>query len=322
MSHFNPSTLERDLVAQLRESSADNARAMAATVVVVSSAEEAPVLDDLVDSLMGRRPARVLHLRGNAPGGSKTWSSARCSLDRQSRGVCFEDIFIETPDDSAYEGRIWGPLVVRELPALLIWTLGAGYLLSCGYDCADRVDLTIIDGQRDIRSFDLLPKDYRDQVTTVLDSVGALVDLSWERSLPIRHAVARLFDGPFADRINSVERIRIQGFDPWTKSLLSGWIRDRLSFRIGSMVFDIILPNSEGQKQRIDFFLAGSTQSGSVEFTDPRHGLLQFFDGRSIDLSFSSSGIGSSESGAILERLVDAPIADPLYRRAVEKAVV
>jgi hypothetical protein len=322
MSHVNPSTLERDLVAQLRESSADNARAMAATVVVVSSAEEATILDDLVDSLMGRRPARVLHLRGNAPGGFKTWSSARCSLDRQSRGVCFEDIFIETPDDSAYEGRIWGPLVIRELPALLIWTLGAGYLLSCGYDCGDRVDLTIIDGQRDIRSFGFSPKEYRDQVASVVDSIGALVDLSWERSLPIRHAAARLFDGPFADRLNSVERIRIQGFDPWTMSLLSGWIRDRLSFREEDLVFDIIPPKSEGEKQGIEFFLTGSPQSGSVEFIDPRHGQLQFFDGRSFDLSFSSSGFGSSEPGAILERLVDAPIADPLYRRAIEKAVV
>jgi hypothetical protein len=322
MSHFNPSILERDLIAQLRESSADNARAMAATVVVVSSAEEAAVLDDLVDSLMGRRPARVLHLRGNAPLGFKTWSSARCSLDRQSRGVCFEDIFVETPDDSAYEGRIWGPLVIRELPALLIWTLGAGYLLSCGYDCADRVDLTLIDGQRDIRSLGLSPKEYRNQVASVLESIGALVDLTWERSLPVRHAASRLFDGPFADGLHSVERIRIQGFDPWTTSLLGGWIRDRLSFREGLMVFDIVPPNPEGQKQRIEFFLAGSPQSGSVEFIDPRHGQLQFFDGRSIDLSFASSGFGSSDSGAILERLVDAPIADPLYRRAIEKAVV
>lgn len=322
MSHFNPSTLERELVAQLRESSADNARAMAATVVVVSSAEEAPALDALVDSLMGRRPARVLHLRGNVSTGFKTWSSARCSLDRQSRGVCFEDIFIETPDDSAYEGRIWGPLVIRELPALLIWTLGAGYLLSCGYDCADRVDLTIIDGEQDIRSNNLSPKEYRDQVASVLDSIGALVDLSWERSLPIRHAAARLFDGAFADRLNYLERVRIQGFDPWTTALLGGWIRDRLSFREGAMVIDTVPLHSPGQKQGIGFLLSGSTEKTSVEFIDPWHGQLQFFDGRSIDLSFSSSGFGSSESGAILERLVDAPVADPLYRRAVEKAVV
>ncbi len=227
MSYPKASDLERDLSTQLKDSAAGNARAMAATVVAVSEAGQAAELDALVDELMGRRPARVLHLRSGATA-ARSWSSTRCALDRQSRGVCFEDIYIETSDDAALDGRIWGPLVIREMPALLMWTLGPGLLVGCGYDCAERVDLTIIDGSRDLRTLGIPADRYRTQVQGAVAGLSALVDLAWERLLPLRFALARLFDDAAASRLPDVEELVIRGLDLWSAGLLAGWMRDRL----------------------------------------------------------------------------------------------
>jgi hypothetical protein len=124
---------------------------MAATVVVAGTAADADSGDALVDRLMGLRPARIIHLRtcADVSEGFRAWSSARCAMDRQNRGVCFDEIYIESASAAAADPRAWGPFVMRELPALLVWRFPAESLADAGGDQAERADLVVIDGSAD-----------------------------------------------------------------------------------------------------------------------------------------------------------------------------
>lgn len=315
MTYPKTSELERELISRLRESASGNARAMAATVVVVSEADRAESADAVVDRLMGKRPARVLHLRGFSEAGFKSWSSARCSLDRQSRGVCFEDIYLESPDDSAYESRIWAPFVVRELPALLFWNLGPKLLSSCDFDCADRVDLTFVDGSRDIAHFGGGIDSYASASLAAIEETSGFADLAWERSLSLRLATARLFDGSGrgAD-LDSVEAVRIRAGDEWSASLLRGWIESRLGKRGERIVFDAGTVE-EGEGVSVAFtFKNGKTAQAT--FRDVRRALLRFSDGPVLEVMYPEP-----DDGVALARLVDAPLADPLFTEALRTLV-
>ena len=383
MRYPTTSELEAALFAKLEASTAGNARAMTATIVGVSDAPEAQALDDVISTLMGRRPVRVLHLRSDSSEDHRSWASARCSMDRQSRGVCFEDIYIESPDDSALESRVWGPLVIRELPALLLWTLDLRLLSGCGYDCAQRTDLTIIDGSRACAARHLDPRSCAEILRSAAEgeasaasggNAGAdaalqgivLADLAWERLLPLRWAFSRLFDGPYAADLEGIEDLRIEGLDPWAAELFSAWVKDRLAIlgskslggqnaiRIYSLDREQVAPGSRTTGPRItgpritgsapiasdpigpDSGKAASLRGGaepwgcgkpwegslecglsrgrtcSVRSVGQFQGRLTFSDGRTLDLVFPENGLGT-----ILERLVDAPVGDPLYMRAL-----
>ncbi len=313
MTHPKTSELERELVSRLREIASGNARAMAATVVVVSEAAEAEAADAVVDRLMGKRPARVLHLRGYASEGFKSWSSARCSLDRQSRGVCFEDIYLESPDDSAYESRIWAPFVVRELPALLFWNLGPKLLSSCDYDCADRVDLTFVDGTKDIARFGSAIDSYASAALAAIEETSGFADLAWERSLPLRLAASRLFDGEAAD-LASVDAVRIRAGDEWSAALLRGWIESRLGKRGERIVFDTgVAEEHDGPSVA---FTLGNGKTAQATFRDSRRALLRFADRSVLEVTYPEP-----DDGLALARLVDAPLADPLFAEALRMLV-
>ena len=313
------SILERELVSHIRESAKNNdsstARAMAATVIVASDASRAAAADAVIDRLMGLRPARVLHVRSEAEGPARAWTSARCALDRASRGVCFEDIFIESPDSEALDPRIWGPFMIRELPAILFWNFGPRDLTECGCGpyCAERVDLVITDGSVDFeRIGDEGEIHIADLVEAILEASSALpayVDLAWKRLENLRLAVSRLFEGKDrqADAVK-IESISMSMEDRWSAMLVEGWLRSRLAvLGTGSMV-DI--KRSAGAPA-IAFQLGGDRRS-SVSFASPSAALIGFPDGSGMELGFRGT-----DDGLILANLLDDPAADALYREAV-----
>jgi hypothetical protein len=305
MTYPKTSDLERELLTHLRENASGNARAMAATVVVVSEAIRAEAADAVVDRLMGRRPARILHLRGFAEEGYRSWSAARCSMDRASRGVCFEDIYLESPDDSAYESRIWAPFVVRELPALLFWTIGPKRLSSCDFDCADRVDLTFVDGSADIAYFGTAIDSYAAASLAAVEGTSGFADLAWERTLPIRLAASRLFEGD--DRgadLESLDAVAIRAGDEWSATLLKGWIESRLGKWAKEIDFDVV---ASGGPVSLSFSLKHHREASAV-FRDAKRAELHFADGLALEVSFPAP-----DDGLSLARLVDAPLADPLF---------
>jgi len=304
------SELEKELMDRLKENAGGNARAMSATIIALSSKAHAEEVDRWIESLMGRRPARLLHLRGYSKDGLHSWSSARCALDRQERGICFEDVYIETPDDGAYQGRIWGPLILRELPAILVWTLGPEALNSCEYDCVERVDLTIINGSWDLKHYKRGLASYRDAVYGALQASNPLVDLTWEQLLPLRYGLSRLFDPPYTQDLNQLRDISIRVSDPWALHLLKGWVQDRTRGR-AVHIDEILDPSYTDFSGAIRCTFSDDSIS-SLEIRRLNMAELRYRDGKTLQISLPDSSMG-----AILERIVDSPVVDPLYKRAI-----
>ncbi len=304
------SELEQELHERLTEHGGANARAMSATMIALSSKAHADEIDHWMESLMGRRPVRLLHLRGYSKDGLHSWSSARCALDRQERGICFEDVYIETPDDGAFQGRVWGPLVLRELPAILLWTLGPEALTSCEYDCAERVDLTIINGSWDLQHYKRGLTSYREAVYSALQASLPLVDLSWEQLVPLRYAMSRLFDPPYTKDLEELRKVSIHSADPWAIHLLKGWIQDRTKGRV-IQVDSQLDPDYPAFTGAIECTFSDGTTSG-LAIHNPKSAELRYRDGKLLQISLPDSSMGT-----ILERIVDAPVVDPLYKRAV-----
>lgn len=303
MNYPKNSALERELVASLRESASGNARAMAATIVSAGPASDSIRAEALVDTLMGRRPARILHLRTRTGAAEpfSAWASARCSLDRQNRGVCFEDVYIESADDGAVDPRSWGAFVLRELPALLLWFIPLGACPDCLGDWEDKIDLVVFDGSADPSSASD-PRAFARSVRAAFAGAPALGDFAWERLERVRTAVARLFDPPAAlGGAREIASVSVSAADPWSRALLAGWISSR------KLPADAAVREAEGESAAVRFsFRDGST--ASAEIPNGRDAVLRYADGAVLELPFPPP-----EDGAVLASLIDAPLEDPLY---------
>ncbi len=325
MSLSRTSVLERELLDRLRELSPGNARAMAATIVAISDADGASRIDTLVDSLMGRRPARVIHARAHVAGGEdRSWSSARCSLDRQRRGVCFEDLYIETGSARAWDTRIWSDLVIRELPALVLAAAEDFPTPEGAKDFLNFADLLLVDpeGLGIPRADPLL---FFRRIETL-----PLVDLTWERLLPVRMAVSRLFEGDdHVERLSLLKTVRIRGLKPWSASLTAAWLATRLGLHapkappaldgvVGSGTW--VRPTGSPVNLEIDLsggnvgvdFGFGDSALMELSFPTEREAVLIRPPAPDTRLSFPKP-----DDGAILARLLDAPLVDPLYADAL-----
>ncbi len=326
MNYPKSSELERELVSRLRESASGNARAMAATVVVAGTAADADSGDALVDRLMGLRPARIIHLRtcADVSEGFRAWSSARCAMDRQNRGVCFEDIYIESASAAAADPRAWGPFVMRELPALLVWRFPAESLADAGGDQAERADLVVIDGSADPSCAAAGPVQYARLLEETRRSAPALADLAWARTESLRTATARLFDPPGDSAIlESASAIEVTGPDPWGCALHAGWVASALGWKRISAAPDGAGPwrKKNGTAGTVSFsrsrFASCSIRlsegaAASAAFVNGGEAALTFADGSSQGMLFPAP-----DDGVSLARLIDAPLPDPLYSRTL-----
>lgn len=309
MSAVRTSELERQLAARLRDSAAGSPRAMSATVVVASGAEAAEGADGIVDSLMGLRPARVLHLRARGAE-NRSWTSARCSLDRQNRGVCFEDLFLESADEGALDPRIWGTLAIRDLPVLLLWLLPLDRLAEDLERYSERTDLFLVDPALAAPG-DAPP---HPELLIGLAARRGLADLGWDRLAPLRFGVARLFD-PAPRILGDLRSVRISWPDEWGGRLLEGWLASRLGWkgRPGSRRSEAaaIRTETEVSGAGAEFLFADGT-CASVSLTGEGTTRLERPDGTVSEIQAPPFLVGES-----LARYVDAPVGDPLYLDAL-----
>ncbi len=322
MKPIKASALESELARQLKDSSGSSPRAMAATVVIAVSASEADAADTLVDELMGLRPARVLHLRTGAEE-TRAWTAARCALDRQNRGVCFEDLYLEAPGIQALDPLTWGTLAIRELPTILLWTLPVEELLARAVDYAERVDLFMIDpGPRRTTGED--EKSGAEKILA-LSAYRPIADLGWERLGRLRAASAQLFDGA-TEALEDLSSVRATAPDPWTLALFEGWLASRLGWKGGrggwrnrqdEPVSFAPLQGKEGKSpcEGAEFTLSTGV-SATVSCGGSNSILLKRPDGSVTEHPSPPLRVGSS-----IARFIDAPMADPLYLEALRALV-
>ncbi len=102
-----------------------------------------PSVARAVDYLLGKRPARIVHIQSGYDGLTEAHVSARCYPDRRNQGVCFQEVHIlNASDDRGMDPGSWGSLLIRDLPVFgLITDLArpVGEQIAALADSADKL---------------------------------------------------------------------------------------------------------------------------------------------------------------------------------------
>jgi hypothetical protein len=207
--------------------------------LVVFRAEGAPEpgapdhVETVLQYLLGKRPARIITIRRAQSPKTEAWVSGRCFPDRRNRGVCFEEVRIESGDDGVgADPGAWAPLVIRDLPvfawmpdsledAAVKWTPA----LSGSTGLIDKllVDSSRSPGQETAVMRAL--QELRDATAG-----GFLVsDFAWRRGRVLREQSARAFDpAEMRPLLASVTAVRLYGGSRMEAWLYFQWLDARL----------------------------------------------------------------------------------------------
>jgi hypothetical protein len=320
-----PSELESELRSLVAEEAPGSLKPTLLNLVVASKkpADREPFLE----ALAGARPSRILSLSTGAREAS-AGVSARCTLDAGMRSVCFETIELGAPMGQPQEAepvaralpepvaralpepltsRFWGPLLVRELPTFFLYLAEPEFLETFLADCADHVDLAVIDSTR-LGSIPPTP-------------AMPTADLAWERLAWLRGLTARLFDDPAsASLIPALSSVRLSGFPRAEAVLFGRWIASRLGSRMQGEPFSFSVEN--GWSASVNFeFSSGeklSIRSADSSCTEAVEAACwQLFSLGNEERKAPETVVTHvPDDGRLLVGLVDYPYDDSVYRAA------
>jgi len=249
------------------------------TLVIFRSADpEAPGASDHVEAalqfLLGKRPARIITIhRARAPK-TEVWVSGRCYPDRRNRGVCFEEVRIESGDDEVgADPGAWAPLVIRDLPVFAWMPDGAaaagGQWTPALRDAAGLIDKLLVDSSRDGEDRAAIVDALVRMRETTADAF-LVSDFSWRRSKVLREQAARAFDPPeMRPLVSGIRSARLYGGSRMEAWLFFEWLASRLGRMIpGDHAWEG--PLSEGF--RLTFTVEGASD---VDIGCTRGGCLQ-----------------------------------------------
>ena len=183
--------------------------------------------------LLGKRPARIITIRRASAPHTEAWVSGRCFPDRRNRGVCFEEVHIESGDDGmGADPGAWSPLVIRDLP-VFAWMPDGLREESAEWTpalsgSAGLIDKLLVDSSRgdapEIESLRAL-QGLRDAAAD-----GFLVsDFAWRRGKVLREQSARAFDpAEMRPLLSSVKAVRLYGGSRMEAWLYFQWLGTRL----------------------------------------------------------------------------------------------
>jgi hypothetical protein len=209
--------------------------------------------------------------------------------------------------------RYWGPLLVRELPTFFLYLAQSDYLGSFIADCAERIDLAIIDSTR-LGSIPPTPA-----IPTA--------DLAWERLSWLRGLTARIFDNQAsAALLPKLSAVRLSGF-PRPEAVLYGrWVASRLDTNGGGPTFAFFV--EKGSVASVSFeFSSGeklgiqSADSSCTEAVEATCWQLFSLGGGEPSSISETVVVRVPDDGRILVDLVDYPYDDSSYRATVARAV-
>ncbi len=313
--------VEAELSRIQRELTSSEVRTSLFNLVVMSPDAERVKADEAVNYLLGKRAARVIQIVNKDTQESSLDVSARCFVDREHKGVCFQEIIITNGRDGAGGAPgSWIPLLVRDIPTYVLWldTLGGKEaLFSHVHGQADKV---LVDSDHCV---DL--GDDPDHVLTVLSRVAVaeavpVADFSWRRLRPYQRLVAGAFDADAAQWLGEIVRVRAAGFRPTSGRLLGLWFAERLGWtRTDSSHFEDV----QGRRVRVDHPPADPSCDVTIEVELTDHQIVEVRTNRDGCAEVEYPG-GADEqlvvvpsNGEILLEEVDAVYADDVYREAL-----
>ena len=331
--------VERELARMQRELTHSEVRTSLFNLVVMSPDAQRAMVDDALTFLLGKRAARVIHIVNKDDVPSDLEVSARCFVDDEHKGVCFQEIIITNGSDGAGGAPgSWIPLLVRDIPTYILWldtVLGKEELFSHVQNQADKIlvdsDHCVERGDDPDELLNLLGR------TCVTDGVP-LADFSWKRLRPYRRLTAAAYDGGGREEwLTEVTSVEVDGLKPISGRLFGLWLAERLGW-------SHLPAPAEGSRDAslatpvVDHYRDVRGHAIKVETTRGEPGCdvsvrIAHENGSVVDIDAGQSGCadveypgGSEElvvtiphNGEILLEEVDAVYADDYYRNALAR---
>ena len=183
--------------------------------------------------LLGKRPARISTIRHARSPKTEVWVSGRCFPDRRNRGVCFEEVRIESGDDGVgADPGAWAPLVIRDLPVFAWMPDGlvqaAAQWTPALRGAAGLIDKLMVDSSRSAEDREAVVRALQ-QIRDATADAFLVSDFSWRRGKVLREQAARAFDPPeMRGLIPAVRSARLYGGSRMEAWLFFEWLGSRL----------------------------------------------------------------------------------------------
>lgn len=316
--------VEAELARMQRELTNSEVRTSLFNLVVMSPDAEQAMVDEALNYLLGKRAARVIHVVNRAGVPSNLEVSARCFVDHEHKGVCFQEVIITNgEDDAGGAPGSWIPLLIRDIPTYILWLdriIPTQELFSHVQNQADKI---IVDADHCLEL-----GDDADELLAILRRVAVadgvpVADFSWKRIVPYRRLAAGAFEGNEA-WLEEIAGVSVSGLNPIAGRLFGLWLAERLGW------------THEDRGESRYRSVAGRTINVDVQPGEPGCDVDIVFtltDGRSVELNAGVNGcadveypggserrlVNMPENGEILLEEVDAVYADDLYREALAR---
>jgi len=225
--YADPVAIEQQLRKIQQEVSPNEARTNLFNLVVYVDGHDDVRLVDALNFLHGKRPARVIVVRRNAGGETRTDVTARCVTDKDDKVLCIQEILISSGDDKAGEApETWTPLLIREIPVFVWWlaSLEKAPLPSLFDDIADRV---FIDSGLAASPLAFLA----DLAGRREGFKTPVTDFAWSRTAPLLKLTAHAFNA--ADRrplLAEIASVTFQGGGAAEVALYFQWLKTKLDW--------------------------------------------------------------------------------------------
>ena len=230
---IDPSIIEKELSELLMKSSPTEARASLLNLVVFSARDRQDQANSLLDAVLGKRAARVIHVVQSDKADSSVSVSARCYLDHRRRSVCLQEVIIENGRDGiGADPSSWAPLLIRDIPVYSVWLdriVDNGKQLDRIVDIADTL---IVDSEASLRTGESLRELFPAIAGMVAAESIAISDMTWHRVLPLCAITAECFDSPLLlEKLDEIESVTLSGGPVAFGMFFLGWFAGRVGWR-------------------------------------------------------------------------------------------
>jgi hypothetical protein len=336
---LDPRSIERE-IARIRERESNpyssGVKTNLFTLVIFRKKGEQGANDPLAPSLqymLGRRPARIITLDHADAAETDVIVSGRCFPDRRNRGVCFEEVLIQSGADGRGENPgAWAPLLIRDLPVFAWWPDSLGGSEDSWQEpvlqSASLIDKLMVDTGHDGADEQSTRASMRGLLALQEKAGGSffISDFSWRRSRVLRELTARAFDQAETRlRLAAIQSVTLDGGSRADGVLYFGWLSTRLGWvSAGGDGAAGLCRDKSGRNVRCLHSTPGFPLSEGFR--------LRFsFDGsKTLEIGCTRGGCVSNGAergaykfpaeGEILLEEVDSLTRDPVYQEVLERA--
>ncbi len=219
-------------------------------------------VESALQYLLGRRPARIITIINGNEERTEAFVSGRCFPDKRNRGVCFEEVRIDSGRDGlGRDPGVWSPLVLRDLP-VYAWMPEA----SPGDDpwgptlrqAGGIIDKLFVDSSRALSADEAADGalSFLRALRTRTAGIPLFADFAWRRGQVLREQSARAFDpAEMRQLLPAVTKVRLYGGSRAEGALFFRWLQTRLTKTIET---EHPVEGELNEGFRITFFLEGA----------------------------------------------------------------